>query len=45
MGTLSVDLNDLNFDKDDAKTIIHVRPMAWRNRFKQRKAFKKEISK
>lgn len=45
MGTLSVDLNDANFDKDDAKTIIHVRPMVWRNRFKQRKALKKEISK
>ena len=50
MGFLSVDLNninldDVNFDKDDPAAIIHVRIMAWRNRFKQRKAFKKDISK
>ena len=50
MGILSKDLNninldDINFDKDDPETIIFVRLMAWHNRFKQRKAFKKEISK
>ena len=38
MGILSVDLNninidDANFDKDDPKTIIHVKPLAWRNKF------------
>ena len=42
MGILSVDLNNINlddgnFDEDDSKTIIHVRLMAWFNRFKQRK--------
>ena len=45
MGTLSVDLNninldDVNFDEDNPETIIHVRLIAWSNRFKQRKAFK-----
>ena len=38
MGILSVDLNntnidDVNFDKDDPKTIIHVKPLAWHNKF------------
>ena len=47
---LSVDLNNINlydfhFNEDVSETIIHVRVMAWRNRFKQRKTFKKEISK
>ena len=50
MGIPSVDLNnvnfdDVNFDGDDPEIIIHVRPVAWCNRFKQRKAFKKDISK
>ena len=50
MCTLSVDLNninlhDVNFDKGETETIIHVRHMAWRNRIKQRKIFKKDISK
>ena len=47
MGTLSVDLininlDDVNFDEDVPKSIIHAIPM---DRFKQRKAFKEEISK
>ena len=43
MGILSKYLNvdDVNFDGDDPKTIIYVRYMAWHNRFKQCKAFKK----
>ena len=50
MVILSVDLNNINlggvnFYKDDPKTIIHVRHMTWRNRLKQHKAFKKDISK
>ena len=50
MGILSVDLNninldDINFYGDNPETIIHVRLMAWRNRLKQCKAFKKDISK
>ena len=41
MSILSTDLNDINlddvnFDEDDPEAIIHVRLMAWRNRFKQR---------
>ena len=49
IGILSVDLNiinldDVNFDKDDPETSIHARLMAWHNRLKQRKAFKKDIS-
>ena len=49
MGLFSVDHNKINldvhdFDEDDPKTIIHVRPIAWRNRF-QKKACKKSISK
>ena len=51
MGILSVDLNniyldDVNFDYEyDSETIIHVKLIAWGNRFKQRKTFKKEPSK
>ena len=50
MGILSVDLNDINldnvnFDEDNLETIIHVRLMVWCNRFKQRKTFKKDITK
>ena len=48
MCILSVDLNkinvdNVNFDENDPETIIHV--MAWRNRFKQHKTFKKDINK
>ena len=47
MGILSAGLNninddDVNFDEDE--TTIRVRLMAWRNRLKQYKAFKKDIS-
>ena len=50
MGVLSVDFNninldDVNFVEDDPEIIIHVRRMAWCNKFKQRIAFKKELSK
>ena len=49
MGILSVDLNkinidDVNFDKDDPKTIIHVKPLAWRNKFGKRISFKKDVN-
>ena len=49
MGILNVDLNninidDVNFDKDDPKTIIHVKPLAWRNKFGKRISFKKEVN-
>ena len=50
MGILSLGLNNINLDgvnfyEDDLETIIHVRLMAWRNRYKQHKANKKEINK
>ena len=50
MGIFSVDLNninldDANFHENDLKTIIHVRPLAWHNKFEKRKAFKKNIKK
>ena len=41
----NVSLDDVNFDDDDPETIIHVRLMAQCNRYKQHKAYKKEISK
>ena len=37
----NISLGNNNFDEDDPETIIHVRLTAWRNRFKQRKTFKK----
>ena len=45
MGILYVDLSkinvgDIDFDEDDAET-IHVKLIAWGNRIKQRKAFRK----
>ena len=52
MGFNTIDLNDNNlgddgnnFDEDDPETINHVRLVAQRNRFKQRKACKKVIRK
>ena len=47
MDILSVDLNNINFndvkfDENDPETIIHVRHIAWRNRYKQRKSCKKD---
>ena len=50
MCILSVDLNkinvdNVNFDENDPETIIHVKIMAWRNRFKQHKTFRKGINK
>ena len=40
MGILSegldkINIDDVDFDKDNPENIIHVRFMAWRNRFKQ----------
>ena len=50
MGFNTIDLNKFNldndednFDDDDPEAINHVRLMTWCNRFKQRKACKKEI--
>ena len=38
-------LDNVNFDEDDPETIIHARLLSWRNRFKQRKVFRKKLSK
>ena len=38
---ININLDDINFEEDDPETIVHVRLMAWCNRFKQRKAYKK----
>ena len=45
-----IDLNDINFDdnnfdEEDPETIIHVRLTAWCNRYKQHKAYEKEMNK
>ena len=47
---LNVDLNNINLDnvnsdEDDPETIIHVKLMAWCNKFKQCKTFKKKQAK
>ena len=47
MGILRVGLNNINLDDvncdDDPESIIHIRLMAWRDRYKQRKAIKKRV--
>ena len=50
MGLNTLNLDNANvehdkFDEDDPETIVHVRITACRNRYKQRKAFKEDISK
>ena len=51
MGILSVDLDKINLDddnnfyEDNAETIIHVRLLAWHNKFEKYEAFKKHINK
>ena len=50
IGIFSVDLNNINLDdincyEDDPETVNHVRLIAWHNRLKQQKAFKKDINK
>ena len=50
MGVLSVDFSNINLDEvnfynNDRETIMHVRLMAWHNRFKQLKVFKNDVSK
>ena len=40
-----INLHDISFDEDDPETIIHIKLMAGRNRYKQRKSCEKGISK
>ena len=47
MGVFSVDLDKINlddnksFDKDHPETAVHIRLLAWSNKFEKRKALKK----
>ena len=41
----NINLDDVNSDKKDPETIIHVIIMTWCNKSKKRKAFKNEIGK
>ena len=41
----NIKLDDANFLENDLKNITHIRRLAWYIKFKQREAFKKEISK
>ena len=50
MGTDAIDLNNINrhddsFDDNDLEIKIHVKLIAWCNKYRQCKAFKKELSK
>ena len=50
MGIHSEDLHNINLDdddfyEDDSEINIHVRLLAWRNKFEKRKACKREIKK
>ena len=42
---INLDDDDNSFDEDDPETIIHVRLLAWRNKFEKQKAHKSNISK
>ena len=49
MGIFSADLDkinldDVNFDESDSETIIHVRLLAWCNKFEKRKTYKTDLS-
>ena len=49
MGIVTIDLNninheDTNYNKDDIKTVIQVRLLAWHIKFKKREALKKDIN-
>ena len=41
----TINLDDVNFDEGDLGIIVYVRLMICHNRFKQHKAFKKDITK
>ena len=50
MGIFSADFDkinhdNVNFDESDSDTIIHVRLLAWYNKFEKRKAYKTDLSK
>ena len=37
-----IHLDDVNFDEDDPEATIHIRLLAWRNKFEKDKSFKKD---
>ena len=43
MGILGLDLD--NFCEEDPEAIIHIRLLAWQNKFEKRKLLKKDINK
>ena len=51
MGILGVDLDQMNLDddnnfyEDDSDTIIHIRLLAWHNKFKNAEHLKKRLAK
>ena len=49
MSILSIDpnninLDDINYDKDDPDTIIRIKLLTWHIKFEKRKALKKELN-
>ena len=49
MGILSIDLNNVNLDntnynEDDAETFIHIKLLAWHIKFEKHKAYKKALN-
>ena len=45
VGLNNINLDDIDFYKDDPEIILHIRLITWCNSLKQRKAFKKHVSK
>ena len=45
MVILAINLHKISFDENDSDTIIHVRLLAWCNKFEKHKAPTKKISK
>ena len=45
MDVNTIGLNNINLDDNDLEIMIHVRPVAWCNEYKQCKTFEKEFSK
>ena len=48
MGVLNIDLNDnlddVDYNEDDHKTITHIKILAWYIKFEKRKAFRKDLN-
>ena len=44
VGPNNINLDNTNYDEDDPETIIYVRLLAWRAKFKKRNVLKKEVN-